>query len=116
MEGAKTRERERETKTEKARVLRNQERGRTGARVGGDYGCCKIIAYSLNIKAWQSASSYSVDGGRRRGIARRAYLYTTSHVRTYMHARIRMHARERKEENNATKGRQERQRRRLEEV
>lgn len=74
-------------------MLRNQEGGRTRARgwEEGGYGCCEIIAYSLNIKAWRSASSYSVDGGRRGGIARRAYLYTytTSYVCTRMHARAR---------------------------
>lgn len=101
-------ESKRKRKTEKARVLRNQEGGRTGVRgwEEGGYGCCEIIAYSLNIKAWRSASSYSVDGGRRGGIARRAYLYTytTSYVCTCMHACIRMHAREREreEESNAT--------------
>lgn len=50
---------------------------------GRGYGCCEIIAYSLNIKAWRSASSCSADGGRG-GIARRAYAYAYTHT----HARI----------------------------
>lgn len=101
-------------------MLQNREGGRTGGARGG-YGCCEIIAYSLNIKAWRSASSYSVDGGRRGGIARRAYLYTytTSYVRMYMYARaysyVHARGRERKRATRRKEGR-ERQRRRLEEV
>lgn len=53
---------------------------------GRGYGCCEIIAYSLNIKAWRSASSCSADGGRG-GIARRAYAYAYTHT----HARICVH-------------------------
>lgn len=109
MEEARAQERE----MEKARVLRNRERGRTGARVGRrGYGCYEIIAYSLNIKAWRSASSYSVDGGRRGGIARRAYLYT--YTMSYVCACF---ERERKRATRR-KGREgrKRQRRGLEEV
>lgn len=77
---------------------------------GGGYGCCEIIAYSLNIKAWRSASSCSADGGRG-GIARRAYAYayTRPHaaVCMYIHTRYAYtctHEREREEEGNDTGG------------
>jgi len=87
---ARERERERRRKQECCEIRREIE--------GGGYGCCEIIAYSLNIKAWRSASSYSVDGGRRGGIARRAYLYTytASYVRVCTRERERKRAKRRK--------------------
>lgn len=68
-------ERERERVSKRERGVKEEGRG---------YGCCEIIAYSLNIKAWRSASSCSADGGRG-GIARRAYAYayTRTHVSVF---------------------------------
>lgn len=73
-------ERERERVSKRERGVKEEGRG---------YGCCEIIAYSLNIKAWRSASSCSADGGRG-GIARRAYAYAYTRTHTYLCSRVYM--------------------------
>jgi len=85
-EEPKTTARRRESKRECYKIGREIGQGyiRGGGRAGGrgdGYGCCEIIAYSLNIKAWRSASSYSVDGGRG-GIAHCAHARTRVYVYT----------------------------------